>query len=161
LVLVDRAVTDPDRTALLTLSATPWVPAVLVAVVAAVVAPRVPRWLLAVLLTGLGVWVVRGRRASRFVVMRRELRRVAPDGLLIADFLAFEPGAAIRWVRDALDTVGDDVPFVALVPASGDPRRDTAREQLYIRRLGFRRVGETVAGGQGVAILVRETADAR
>ncbi len=43
LVLVDRALTDPGRTALLTLSDTPWVPAVLVAVLAAAVAPRLPR----------------------------------------------------------------------------------------------------------------------
>jgi hypothetical protein len=155
LLLVDRALTDPDRTALLTLSDTPWVPAIVVAVVAAAIAPRLPRWMRLALFAGAGVWVVRGRRASRFVVMRRELRRVAPDGLLVADFLAFQPGAGIRWVRDALDTVGDATPFVALVPASGDARRDAARERLYVRRLGFRRVGETVAGGQGVVILVR------
>ena len=155
LLLVDRALTDRNQTALLTLSDTPWVPAVVVAVLAAAVAPRLPRWARAALLGGAVVWVVRGRRASRFVVMRRELQRVAPGGMLVGDFVALEPGAGMTWVADALDSVGDDIPFVALLPASGDARRDAARERLYVRRLGFRRVSETVAGGQEVAILVR------
>jgi hypothetical protein len=87
--------------------------------------------------------------------MRRELGRVAPGGLLVGDFVAHEPGAGIRWVTDTLESVGDEIPFVALVPASGDARRDAARERLYVRRLGFRRVSEAEAGGQHVTILVR------
>jgi hypothetical protein len=156
LVLVDRAITDPGRTAFLTLSDTPWIPAVAMAVAAAVIAPRLPRWL-RIAVFGAGViWVVRGRRVSRFVAMRRELGRVAPGSVLVADFVAHEPGAGVRWVSDALDAIGDDIPFVALVPASGDTRRDAARERLYVRRLGFRRVGEAEAGGQQVVILVRD-----
>ncbi len=159
LVLVDRAVTEPDRTAMLTVSDTPWVPALVVAVLAAAVAPRLPRWLRVALFGAAAVWVVRGQRASRFVVMRRELQRVAPGSVLVADFVALEPGAGLTgmgWVADALDAVGDDIPFVALVPASGTARRDAARERLYVRRLGFRRVSATSAGGQGVTILVRD-----
>jgi hypothetical protein len=156
LVLVDRALTGPDRTAMLTVSDTPWVPAIIVAVLAAAVAPRLPRWLRIVLFGASAVWVVRGKRAARFVVMRRELQRVAPDSVLVADFVALQPGAGMQWVADALDAVGDEIPFVALVPASGDARRDAARERLYVRRLGFRRVSETSAGGQGVTILVRD-----
>ena len=156
LVLVDRALTDRDRTAVLTLSDTPWVPAVAVAVLAAAVAPRLPRWLRIALFGGGIVWVVRGRRASRFVVMRRELQRVAPGGVLVGDFVALEPGAGMRWVADALDSLGHAFPFVALLPTSGDARRDEARERLYVRRLGFRRVSQTVAGGQTVTVLVRD-----
>jgi hypothetical protein len=156
LVLVDRALSDPDRTAMLTLSDTPWVPAVAVAVVAAAVAPRLPRWLRVALFGAVAVWVVGGKRASRFVGMRKELLRVAPNGVLVADFVALAPGGGMSWVADALDSVGHDIPFVALLPLSGDARRDAARERLYARRLGFRRVGETVAGGQGVTILVRD-----
>jgi hypothetical protein len=155
LVLVDRAVVDDRRTALLTLSDTPWAPALLGAAVAAAIAPRLPRWARLALLGGGVVWVVRGRRASRFVALRRELQRVAPGAVLVADFVAFEPGAGVDWVLDALESVGDEVPFVALLPASGDERRDAARERLYVRRLGFRRTSEVVAGGQSVAILVR------
>jgi len=155
LVLVDRALTDRDHTAMLTLSDTPWVPAVVVAVLAAAVAPRLPRWLRVSLFGAAAVWVVRGQRGSRYVVMRRELQRVAPNAVLVADFVAFEPGAGMGWVADALDSIGDEIPFVALLPASGDARRDAARERLYARRLGFRRVSETSAGGQGVTILVR------
>ena len=159
LVLVDRALTGPDRTAMLTVSDTPWVPALIVAVLAAAVAPRLPRWLRVALFGGAVVWVVRGQRGSRFLVMRRELQRVAPGSMLVADFVALEPGAGLTgmgWAADALDAVGDDIPFVALVPASGTARRDAARERLYVRRLGFRRVSETSAGGQGMTILVRD-----
>jgi hypothetical protein len=102
------------------------------------------------------VWVVEGRRASRFVAMRRELGRVAPGALLVADFVAREPGAGMEWVRDALDSVGHLTSFVALLPESGDDRRDAARERLYARRLGFRAAGHVRGGGQTVAILVRD-----
>lgn len=156
LVLVDRALSDPDRTVMLTLSDTPWVPAVVVAVLAAAVAPRLPRWLRVASFGALGVWIVGGKRASRFVEMRRELHRVAPNGVLVGDFVSLTPGGGTDWVADALDSVGDDIPFVALLPKSGDARRDAARERLYVRRLGFRRVSETSAGGQDVAVLVRD-----
>jgi hypothetical protein len=156
LVLVDRAVSDEDRTAMLTLSDTPWVPAVAVGVVAALVAPRLPRWLRLVLFGGGIVWIVRGRRASRYVALRRELRQVAPGGVLVADFVALEPGAGMHWVVDALESIGEGIPFIALLPASGDARRDAARERLYVRQLGFRRSGETVAGGQSITVLVRD-----
>jgi hypothetical protein len=62
----------------------------------------------------------------------------------------------MRWVADALDSLGHAFPFVALLPTSGDARRDEARERLYVRRLGFRRVSQTVAGGQTVTVLVRD-----
>jgi len=156
LVLVDRALTDRDRTAVLTLSDTPWVPAVLVAVVAAIVAPRLPRWLRVVGFGGVALWALRGGRASRFVAMRRELGDVAPGALLVGDFVALQPGAGMQWVADALDRIGHEFPFVALVPESGDARRDAARERLYVRRLGFRRAGRTAAGGQAVTVLVRD-----
>jgi hypothetical protein len=154
-VLVDRALTDRDQTAVLTLSDTPWVPAVLVAVLAAVVAPRLPRWVRVALFGGAALWAFGGGRASRFVAMRRELGEVAPGGLLVGDFVALEPGAGMQWVADALDSVGHEFPFIALVPVSGDARRDAARERLYVRRLGFNRAGQTAAGGQAVTILVR------
>jgi hypothetical protein len=156
LVLVDRAVTDDRRTAVMTLSETPWLPAVVVAVVAAVVAPRLPRWARVALFGAAVAWVVRERRGSRFLAMRRELGQVAPGGVLVGDFVTFEPGAGMRWAVDALDSIGDGIPFIALLPSSGDPRRDAARERLYVRRLGFRRVSETAAGGQTVTVLVRE-----
>ena len=156
LVLVDRALADRDRTAFLTLSDTPWVPAILAAVLAAAVAPRLPRWLRFALFGGAVAWALRGRRAARFVVMRRELQRVAPKSLVVADFVAMEPGAGMRWMVDVLDSLGDEFPFVALLPTSGSARRDAARERLYVRQLGFRRVGETEPGGQRVTILVRD-----
>ena len=155
LVLVDRAVTDRDRTAVLTLSGTPWVPAVAAAIVAALIAPLLPRWVRVALFGGAVAWALRDGRASRFVTMRRELERVAPQGLIVADFVTLAPGAGMRWASDALDSLGRETPFVALLPASGDVRRDAARERLYVRGLGFERVAEAAPAGQPVTILVR------
>jgi len=156
LVLVDRAVTNRDRSALLTLSDTPWVPAVLAGVTAAVVAPALPAWLRRLLFGAGVVWVVRGRRARRFVEIRRALARVAPEALLVGDFVARRPGTGMPWVAEVLDTIGAVTPFVALLPDSGDRRRDAARERLYTRRLGFRLAGHAVTGDHRVSILVRD-----
>jgi hypothetical protein len=156
LVLVDRALTNREGTAIITLSDTPWVPAVAVAVVAAALAPYLPQWLRRVMFGAGVVWVVRGRRVRRFLTLRRDLARVAPDALLVGDFVARRPGDGMLWVSDALDTIGEVTPFVALLPASGDPRRDRARERLYTRHLGFRVAGSSAAGGQELSILVRD-----
>ena len=66
------------------------------------------------------------------------------------------PGPAMPWVSDVLDTIGALTPFVALLPASGDTRRDVARERLYTTRLGFRVAGQARSSGQQVTILVRD-----
>jgi hypothetical protein len=156
LVLVDRAVTNRDGTAVLTLSDTPWVPAVLAGVTAALVAPRLPAWVRRLLFGAGVVWAVRGRRAHRFLQIRREMAKVAPDALLVGDFVARRPGAGMPWVAEILEKVGEVTPYVALLPESGDQRRDAARERLYIRRLGFRLAGHAETGGDRVAILVRD-----
>jgi hypothetical protein len=156
LVLVDRAVTNDAGTAVLTMSDTPWVPAVGAAVVAAAVAPKFPAWSRRLLFGAAVVWAVRDQRLRRFLELRRELGRLAPDALLVGDFVAREPGAAMPWVSDVLDTIGALTPFVALLPASGDARRDVARERLYTTRLGFRIAGQARSSGQQVTILVRD-----
>jgi hypothetical protein len=156
LALVDRAITNRDRTALFTLSDTPWVPAAIAGVTAALVAPRIPAWGRRLLFGAGLVWVVRGRRARRFLEMRRNLASVAPGALLVGDFVAREPGAAMPWAAEVLDAIGMVTAFVALLPDSGDPRRDSARVRLYTRRLGFRFAGTAIAGGRGMSILVRD-----
>ncbi len=156
LVLVDRVVTNAEGTALITVSDTPWVPAIAAGVLAAAVAPRLPRWSRRVLLGAAVVWAVRDQRLRRYVDMRRDLARLAPDALLVGDFVAREPGAAMPWVADVLDTLGAVTPFVALLPDSGDARRDAARERLYTRRLGFRVAGRTRSSAQRVTVLVRD-----
>jgi hypothetical protein len=159
LVLVDRAVTNDAGTAVITMSDTPWVPAVAAAVAAAGVAPKLPAWSRLLLFGAAVVWAVRDQRLRRFLEMRRELGRLAPDALLVGDFVAREPGAAMPWVSDVLDTIGALTPFVALLPASGDARRDAARERLYTARLGFRVAGRAHTSGQPVTILVRDGVD--
>ncbi len=154
--MVDRAVTNREGSAVLTLSDTPWVPAVLAGVTAAVVAPRLPVWARRLLYGAGVVWVIRGRRARRYVEIRRELAAVAPGALLVGDFVAREPGAAMPWAAEMLDSIGDVTPFVALLPHSGNERRDAARVRLYTKRLRFRDVGTATAGGQRVSILLRD-----
>jgi hypothetical protein len=156
LVFVDKALTNPERTAVLTLSDTPWVPAVAVAVAAAVLAPRLPRLLRIAGYGGVAAWALRSGRAARYVAVRRELAHVAPGSVLVADFVTTQPGAGMRWVADALDSIGHETSLVALLPVSGDDRRDAARERLYVRRLGFRLAGHTDGHGQRAAVLVRD-----
>ena len=112
----------------------PWVPAVVVAVArgggrapSPAVAPRsrcsaAPR-----------CGCVRGRSG---VAVRRDAARarsrVAPGGLLVADFVALRPGAGMAWVADALDSVGERHP-VRRAPAGlgrRAPRRG-ARAPLH------------------------------
>jgi hypothetical protein len=159
LVLVDRAVTNEDGSAVLTMSDTPWVPAVVAAILAAIVAPKLPTWFRRALFGAVIVWIVGDQRLRRFLEMRRQLDRLAPDALLVGDFVAREPGAAMPWVGEVLDTIGALTPFVALLPRSGDARRDAARERLYTSRLRFRVAGHASAGGQEVTILVRDLID--
>jgi hypothetical protein len=155
LLLVDRAVTNPERTAVFTISDTPWVPAVTAAVAAAIVAPRLPRWLRWAAYGGVAVWALWDGRAARYLAMHRDLARVAPGSVILADFLTTESGAAIEWAADAMTFASQDTQLVALVPVSGNARRDAARERMYVRRLGFQVVGRTRARGQEAAILVR------
>jgi hypothetical protein len=156
LVLVDRAITNADGTAVVTMSDTPWVPAVAAAVLAATVAPRLPVWSRRVLFGGAVVWAVREQRLRRFLDMRRQLGRLAPDALLVGDFVAREPGAAMPWAGEVFDIIGALTAFVALLPDSGDHRRDAARTRLYTSRLGFRVAGRTGTNGQQATILVRD-----
>lgn len=156
LVLVDRAITNVEGTALVTLSDTPWVPAVVAAVAAAAVAPRLPPWSRRVLLGAGVVWAVRDRRLRRYLEMRRELDRLAPGALLVGDFVAREPGTGMPWVGEMLDVIGAVTPFVALLPDSGNARRDAARERLYTSRLGFRVAGRTRSAVQQVTVLVHD-----
>jgi hypothetical protein len=156
LVMVDHAITNPERTAYFSLSEAPWVPAGIVALAAAAIAPRVPRWLRITSFGAVAVWTLHRGRAARYLAMRRKLAGVAPGALLIADFVTLEPDAATKWMLDALDHVAGAASYVALVPASGDKRRDAARERLYARRLGLRTVGNTAAGGQSVTIMVHD-----
>jgi hypothetical protein len=154
LLLVDQAVTNPERTAYFSMSDTPWVPAVAAAVVAAAVAPRLPRWVRLACYGSFVAWALQGGRAARYVAMRRQLSQVAPGAVLVADFVTLEPDVATTWMMDALASVGDVVSWVGLLPASGDERRDAARERLYERRLGVRVVGRTQAHGQPATIVV-------
>jgi len=156
LLLVDRAVTNREATAIVTLSNTPWVPAAVAAVVAAALAPRIPAWSRRTLFGVAVLWALEGRRARRFIALRRELARVAPDALLIGDFVARSSGDGMPWATEVFDAMGHLSALVALLPGSGDARRDRARERLYTGQLGFRVASRLAPGGQELSILVRD-----
>jgi hypothetical protein len=158
LLLVDRAVTNREGTAMVTFSETPWVPAVTAAVLAAVVVPKLPGWVRAGFFAAVVARALRGQRLQRYLELRRDLGRVAPDSLLVGDFVARRAGDGMTWVGDmleALDQVGGQPSYVALLPESNNPRRHRARERLYTTRLGFRVAGRTDVAGGPVTILVR------
>ena len=52
---------------------------------------------------------------------------LARTSLRLSVVPGLSPLARYAWVADALDAVGTENPFVALLPASGDVRRDAAR----------------------------------
>ena len=141
----------------LTLSDTPWVPAVVVAVLAAAVAPRLPRLAARRALRRRrwrGSCAAGGRRGSWS--MRRELQRVAPGAAARRRLRGPRTGRGhALGRRRARQHRRRRSRSSHCCPASGDARRDAARERLYVRRLGFRRVSETDAGGQTVTVLVR------
>ena len=157
LLLVDRAVTNREGTALLTLSETPWVSAAAAAGLAAVIVPKLPVWVRSGLFATVAVWAIRGGRLRRHLKMQRELARVAPSAVFVGDFVARQPGVGMSWAADMLATVddhGEQVSYVALLPDSDD-RRHRARERVYTRRLGFRVAGQTDIMGRPMRILVR------
>jgi hypothetical protein len=154
LTLIDRAVTNREGTAVLTIRDTPWVAAVGAAVAAAVVAPRLPAWTRRTLFVLGVIWAVRGNRVRHYVELRRELRRVAPDAVIVSDFVGRRPGAGMSWAADVLDILGEQTPFVALLPGAADARRNRARERLYTKRLGFRVAARTRVAGEPLTILV-------
>lgn len=155
LVLWDRALTDPARDAVLVVDRTPWAAAGVAAGVAAVLAPRSPRWHRRALVVLAGVLALRAGRIRDEVVLRRQLRVVAPGGLLVGDLVARTPGAAVRWIQELLaelDAGGHDATFVAILPGA---RRDAVRERIYTRRLGFRVAGQARSRGRTLTLLVR------
>jgi hypothetical protein len=155
LALWDRAIANADRTAVLVIGRTPWVLAGAAAVGAGVLAPRSGvwqrRWLVA-LAAGL---LLQRRRIVDEVALRRTLRALAPDALLIEDLVARSPHAAVPWVRDvlgALDADGVGTTFVALLPGAA---RDAVRQRVYTRRLGFEVAGQARSRGRTLTVLVR------
>ena len=136
----------------------PWLAAGVAAVTAAVVAPKVPRWLrraavAAVVLTAVKRW---GRVRDELAVQRL-LQDVAPGAILIEHLATRTPNAALEWVTDLFDTldrVGHRATFVALLPGA---RRDKVRERIYTRRWGFEVAARTPHHGSELTVLVRHT----
>jgi hypothetical protein len=156
LMLFDRAITDQEGIAVLSVSATnPWGPVLVLTMVVGFLA-RAPRWARWVSLGMVAAWVSTNDRFARTLALRRELRRVAPDALLVSDFVTREPGRASQWAVEMLDALGSQATLAAILPGVGDTRRYRARERLYSTRFGFR-VGTRVRiHREGFTILVRD-----
>jgi len=158
LVFLDRPLTNADRSAILTLGAPSVVGTVAVCVVAAVVAPWVPRWLRRGAAVALVVWALRDQNARKAFATRRLLRDEARAALVVSDFVALEPGAASGWLVEALAAVGRVTPYAVLLPGRADDRRNAARERLYVSRFGLRVAARTEVCGESLTLLVRDAA---
>jgi len=155
LLLWDRAITNPEGTAIMVIGGTPWLVAGGAAVGAALVAPRLASWHRRVLFGLVAVFALRGNRLRDEIALRRQLRTVAPAGLMIEELVAVSPGAALPWVTSVLSTLdeaGHDATFVAILPGA---RRDRVRERIYSRRWGFEVVTRAVVRGRAYTVLVR------
>ena len=160
LMLWDRAVTNPEATAVLTLSRTPWLLASGGAVAAAVIGPKLPPWPRRMLIAAAVTFAVRKQRLRRYVTFQRTLHRVAPGALIVGGFASREPGSAVAWIRDVfatLDAADDPTTFVAVLPGA---RRDRARERLYTTAFRFRVAARNAGDGQ-LTILVRPAGSSR
>ncbi len=158
LVLWDRALTNDDATAVMVVGQPPWLAAGAAAVTAAVVAPKVPRWLRRAALAALVVTAVqRSGRVRDELAVQRLLQDVAPGAILIEHLATRTPNAALAWVTDLFDTLdraGHRATFVALLPGA---RRDKVRERIYTRRWGFEVAARTQHHGSELTVLVRHT----
>ena len=156
-MLFDRAITDHERAAVLSVSGTnPWGPAlVFVAVAGFLAAPRWVRW---VSLRTAGAWLATNDRLTRTVALHRELLRVAPDALVVSDFVTRKPGRASQWAVEMLDALGSQATIATILPGAGDTRRYRARERLYTTRYGFRIATRTRIHNDDFTILVRDLA---
>jgi hypothetical protein len=154
LALWDRAVTNRDATAVVTLGRTRWGLAGGVAVAAAIVSPKVPPWPRRLLIATAAAFAVRKQRLRRFITFQRQLHRVAPGGLIVGDLVAREPGSAVSWIVDVfttLDASDDETTFIAILPGA---RRDRARERIYTTVFKFRVAARNTGDGKST-ILVR------
>jgi hypothetical protein len=156
LVLIDRPLTNADRSAILTLGAPSVVGTATICVAAAIVAPWLPRWVRRAALAALVVWAWRDRNALRVVGTRRLLRDQAPGAVVVSDFVALESGAGSAWLVDAMEAVGRVTPCAVLLPGRADERRNAARERLYVARFGLRIAARTDVYGESVTLLVRD-----
>jgi hypothetical protein len=138
LMLFDRAITDPERVAVVSVSATnPWGPA-LVLVVAAGFLAWAPRWARWASFGTIVAWVATNDQFAQRLALQRELRRVASDAFLVSDFVTREPGRASQWAVEVFDALGSQAAVAAILPGAGDTRRYRARERLYTKQIGFR-----------------------
>ncbi len=156
LILWDRALTNRDATAVLVVSGTPWVVAGGAGIAAAILGPKLPPWPRRILIATAVTFALRKQRLRQYVMLQRQLRRVAPGGLMIGVLIAREPGRAVPWISELLaelDAGDHSTIFIATLPGS---RRDRARERIYTGLFDFQ-VVEREAGDGKTTILVRPT----
>ena len=155
LVLFDRAITNQERVAVLTVSATnPWGPALVLVLVAGFLtcAPRWARW---ASFGTIAAWLAIDDDFAHRVALQHELRRVAPDAFLVSDFVTREPGRASQWAVEMFDALGSQAAVAAILPGAGDTRRYRARERLYTR-IGLPVAARVQIDGAHFTILVHD-----
>jgi hypothetical protein len=154
-MLFDRAITNHERVAVLTVTATnPWGPMLALIMVAGFFA-YAPRWARWAAVGAITAWLATDDQFARRLALQRELSRVAPDAFLVSDFVTREPGRATQWAAETLDALGSQAAIAAVLPGAGDTRRYRARERLYAK-LGLRTMAPVRIDGADFTILVHD-----
>lgn len=155
LALFDRAITDPERMAVLSVSATnPWGPALVLVVVTAFLA-WAPPWARWGALGGIAGWVANDEQFAQRRALQREVRRVTSDAFVVSDFVTREPGRASQWAVEMFDALGSQAAVAAILPGAGETRRYRARERLYAR-IGLRVAARVRIDNADFTILVHD-----
>jgi hypothetical protein len=157
LVFLQRAVTNPDSSAVFTVKRPRGATYIVVAAGGALIGPVLPAWVRRTLVVAGIAFALHRQRLWRVLVIDRNLHRAASGAVLISDFVTRTPGSAGTWVRDTLHALDRNayVTFAAIVPSTGNERRTKARERLYISQFGCVVAARTRVGDQDIAILLR------
>jgi hypothetical protein len=150
-----RAITNRDRTAVIGVGGTRPVPLVVVALVGAWLAPRLPK-LVVVTAVGLASVTALGRgRLARLAWITWALHRDAPGAVLIGEFAAREAGAGVAFAAEVLDAIGSQVTLALTVQGPAGDRRARSLVRLYERRLRFAVIARRQVGDARVVLMVR------
>jgi hypothetical protein len=157
LVFLQRAVTNLDSSAVFTVKRPRWATYIGVTAAGAVLGPVLPTWLRRTLIVAGLAFALHRQRLWRVLVIDSNLRRAAPDAVVISDFVTRTPGSAANWIRDTLRALDRNThaTFAAIVPSTDNQRRTKARERLYTSEFGCAVAARTHVGDRDITILVR------
>lgn len=150
-----RVVVNRERTAVIGLGGARPGAVAAGALLAAVIAPRLPRPVLAAVVAATAVATLRRQRLARLLWVSATLRREAPGALLVGEFATRQSGAGVDFAREAIAAIGTHVTLALTVQGAPEDRHVRSLVRLYERRLGFRVAARRQIGAEEVLVMVR------